>query len=147
MNGACRGSWRSFAFREADTCRAVPSQAVDMPEHSSARYAARHTLWAMQAPGLCLAHHAEPQTVSVLSVDAWSDGMGGWQWNSWRCVGAIPRAWLRLSTRRLLRLLREEDFLGLGSVGRVLVEDDGYNVCIQERSGCTVLALAYGDRQ
>lgn len=123
---ACRGSWRWYGT--ADTCRAEVEVTA-------------------QAAQLCLAHHAEPQTVTVLSVDAWSDGMGGWSWNNWRCVGEIPHAWLRLAPRRLLRLLRSEGYLGPGSVGRARVEDDGYNVCIQERSGRTVIALAYGARQ
>lgn len=131
MNRACRGSAR--AFRAADTC----------PAPTCAAAYRRAGL----APQLCLAHHEEPQTVSVLSVDTWSDGYGGWTWNNWRCVGEIPRFWLSLSTRRLLRLLRTEGCLGLGSVGRVMVDDDGYNLCIQERNGRTLYALAYGERQ
>lgn len=101
----------------------------------------------LSAPVGCLAYHAEPQTVDVLSVDAWADGLGGWTWNAWHRVGEVPRAWLSLSKRRLLRLLRSEGYLSAYSAGRVMVDDDGFNFCIQERNGRTVFALAYGERQ
>lgn len=82
--------------------------------------------------------------VDVLSVDAWRDGHD-WTWNNWYKAGTVPAAWLRLSTRRLLRALREAGYLSSQSAGRVQVEDDGYNLCVQERSGRTLYALAYGD--
>lgn len=85
-----------------------------------------------------------PRTVDVLSVDAWRDGHD-WTWNSWHKVGQMPAAWLDLSKRRLLRVMREEGYLTAYSVGRVQIEDDGYNICVQERNGRTLLALAYGD--
>ncbi len=85
-------------------------------------------------------------TVSVLSVDAWRSACGGWDWNNWHEIG---RAWVTicdLSPRKLLAWARAEGYLGTGSIGRVSVIDDGYNVTICERgNGCPILAIAYGD--
>lgn len=87
-----------------------------------------------------------PHDVSVLSIDAWRDG-DGWSWNSWATVGTFPVAWLALSTRRLLKVMREEGYLTNGSKGRVYVRDDQYNLVITERgTHCPLFAIAYGER-
>lgn len=66
----------------------------------------------------------------VLSIDAWRDDCG-WYWNNQHKVGKLDASAADLSDRRLLRLMREEGFLGAQSAGKVYVErDDAYiTVC------------------
>lgn len=85
--------------------------------------------------------------VSLLSIDAWRDS-GGWQWNNWSKVGAVPVGMADLKPRELLRQLRGMGYLCDYSKGRVRVEDDQYNVVISARgTGQPLLAIAYGEAQ
>lgn len=89
----------------------------------------------------------QPRLVTVLSIDAWRDGEG-WAWNQWHRVGEWPAGWLSLSPRRLLRAMREEGYLGKGSVGRVAIEDDQYNLIVVDRHTREPLfALPYGEHE
>lgn len=82
-------------------------------------------------------------TYRILSVDAWRDG-GGWQWNNWFHVGDIERT-ASFKPRPLLRELRERMYLSPRSVGRVAVEDDGYNIVIKDKNtGEPLFAIEYG---
>lgn len=87
----------------------------------------------------------EPKAeIRVLSIDAWRYD-GGWTWNQWYEIGHVPREALDMSTRKLLRFLRAEGLLGAGSVGRVRVEDDQYNLTVCAiGTGEPLIALEYG---
>lgn len=85
-------------------------------------------------------------TYKLLSIDAWREADGGWNWNNWHTVGHVPTAYADMPARALLRALRTDGYLSAASAGRVAVEDDGYNVVIVRRSdSCPVLAIEYGN--
>lgn len=88
------------------------------------------------------------KTCSVLSVEAWRNADGGWDWNDWRRVGTVPVTVCEFKPRALLAYMRANGFLGPKSAGRCAVEDDGYNVVILARGTREpVFALAYGESQ
>lgn len=88
------------------------------------------------------------KTCSVLSIDAWRNADGGWDWNDWRRVGTVPVAVCDLNPRALLAYMRAEGFLAATSTGRCAVEDDGYNVVIMARGTREpIFAIAYGEVQ
>jgi hypothetical protein len=89
----------------------------------------------------------EPQTVSILSIDAWRDG-GGWQWNNWHKVGACHVSVCDRSPRAILRYMRAEGYITHSSAGRVAIEDDQYNIVVIARGTREPLfAIAYGEVQ
>lgn len=84
------------------------------------------------------------QYVRILSVSAYRE-QGSWTWDSWMEVGSAGKELLELSTRGLLKYLREEGFLSRGSIGQVAVEDDQYNLVVVDRSTRQPLfAVEYG---
>lgn len=84
---------------------------------------------------------------NILSIGAWRYG-GDCTWNQWFILGTCSDDVLSLSTRKLLSYLRRGGFLGPGSIGRVSVDDDGYNVVIRARGTLEpLLAIEYGALQ
>lgn len=83
--------------------------------------------------------------LNILSVDALHDGQG-WSWNAWYKIGTIDKQTFESldTTRKLLKWMRQEGYLSDYSKGRVVVEDDQYNICFQEWNGRTVFAIEYG---
>ena len=80
----------------------------------------------------------------VLSIDAWRESEGGWEWNNWFHVGDIDS--LPESNRAILKLMRDEGFLTEYSKGRVYVDDDQYNIVICDRSNhMPLFAIEYGN--
>lgn len=80
----------------------------------------------------------------LLSIDAWRNGDGdcGWQWNAWYTleedIYIAPDA---ATPRRVFKMLRK-DYLSEQSKGRVRLEDDGYNLVIEDRNtGEPIFAL------
>jgi hypothetical protein len=85
-----------------------------------------------------------PQTVRVLSIDAWRDGPG-WTWNNWYSVASAPLSLCDAKPRAILQWFRESGILSQYSRGRCAIEDDGYNVVIVSRGTREPLfALEYG---
>lgn len=86
--------------------------------------------------------------INILSIDAWREPEGGWTWNAWHRVGAMPVTEFEAiadSPRKLFRRLRDAGMLSEGSKGRVACEDDGYNVVIVNKSTREPLyAIEYG---
>lgn len=85
----------------------------------------------------------------ILSIDAWRDCDGGWQWNNWFHCGDIDKATFERiadNPRALLRWLRDDaGALSDGSKGRVSVEDDGHNVVILAKGTREpLIAIEYG---
>ncbi len=84
------------------------------------------------------------QTLNILSIDAWRCD-GSWEWNTWHKVGTVDRALIDVKPRKLFRVLRDAGYLSAASVGRVAVDDDGYNVVICDRATREPLfAIEYG---
>jgi hypothetical protein len=83
--------------------------------------------------------------LQILRVDCLHDG-NDWSWNNWWKIGAISKDdFEKLDTnRKLLKYMRDNDYLNQSSIRRIKVYDDQYNVCFQDRSGCTILAIEYG---
>ena len=81
----------------------------------------------------------------ILSIDAWRNAEGGWDWNSWQSIGECPLEVTKLGTRAFLKWMRENGILSVNSTGCVRVEDDQYNLVIVERhSGEPLFAIEYG---
>ena len=83
----------------------------------------------------------------LLSVDCLNDGEG-WSWNSWYKLeyGIWLHPDILFSPRKLLKYCRDHlGILSLESKGKVQIDDDGYNVSIQTRNGCTLFAFCYGE--
>ena len=70
----------------------------------------------------------------ILQIDAWRNG-SGWDWNNWFNIGSMERDDFEKldNNRKLLRWLREADILSASSVGKLYVDDDGYNLVICKR--------------
>lgn len=92
------------------------------------------------------------QAMNVLSVDAWSDGAGGWTWNNWHKRGTLTvREFSKLGnttrqqTRATLAWFREHGYLSDASKGTVTLEDDGYNLVVcDRRTREPLIAIEYG---
>lgn len=69
----------------------------------------------------------------VLSIDAWRYDEG-WTWNDMHKIGTLDASAADLSTRRLLRLLRNKGILGLQSTGKVYVDRDEDYITVCARS-------------
>lgn len=85
--------------------------------------------------------------MNILSIDAWSDGDGGWQWNAWHKVGSISKADFESidTDRKTLKWFKDNGFTTSYNSRLASVEDDGYNVCICDRSdGRPLFAIEYG---
>ena len=74
--------------------------------------------------------------MKILSIDAWRGDEGSWDWNNWYTVGNITREQLQglNTTRKLLKWFRDEGYLSPESAGKIRVDEDGYNLCILEKS-------------
>lgn len=87
------------------------------------------------------------KTYRILSVDCWGNARDGFEWNNWYHVGEFPADLIDASPRRILKYLRDENFLSSLSAGRVALYDDQYNLCVTDRSGRTLFAIEYGRKQ
>jgi len=81
----------------------------------------------------------------LLSVDAWRDDCS-WTWNAWYSLEKdIYIADSETTPRKLLSTLRKWGFLTAQSKGRLSIDDDGYNLVIQDKNTLEpILALCYG---
>jgi len=84
---------------------------------------------------------APAPTHRVLSIDAWRDSEGGWDWNQWYDTGDTVNLAGNETTRQLLALLREQGVLTSASAGFVAVEEQDYGDSYQ------VVILARGTRE
>lgn len=71
----------------------------------------------------------------VLSIDAWRDSEGGWDWNnSFRTDLLFPAELVGASTRKVLNWMRGPDGpLAEGSKGKVTVEEDESHIIVYNR--------------
>jgi hypothetical protein len=81
---------------------------------------------------------------NLLSVDAYRDET--WQWNAWYTLEEdIFISEPELTPRKVLAMLRKWGYLTDASKGRLSVEDDGYNIVIQNKDTFEpIMALEYG---
>lgn len=85
--------------------------------------------------------------LNILSIDAWRNCDGGWDWNQWYKVGVIPLdEFESLKTpRSIIKYMRHEGYLSERSKGMIAVEDDQYNMTILQKSNRRPLfAIEYG---
>ncbi len=83
----------------------------------------------------------------LLQVDDWHDGEC-WSWNNWQTIeeGIYLHESILNSSRKLLKFCRDKlQILTDESKGKIQIEDDGYNVNIQLRTGETLFAFCYGE--
>lgn len=87
----------------------------------------------------------EPLELSILSIDAWYDG-DGWTFNQWwKLPVSIPADCIHWSNRKLLKWLRDNGVTGHASAGSLAVDNDQFNLTIQDRSNFQPLyAIEYG---
>ena len=82
------------------------------------------------------------KTMRVLSIDAWSDGDGGWDWNSWSCVGEVP------ADTPTDKMVEAAFVAGIFSGPKLpdgyALRDDQYNMVIEDADGCPIYAFEYG---
>ena len=83
----------------------------------------------------------------LLSVDSLREDFG-WSWNNWQTIeeGIYLHETTLNSPRKLLRFCRDKlEILTNDSKGKIQIEDDGYNVQIQLKTGETLFAFCYGE--
>lgn len=82
----------------------------------------------------------------ILSIDAWREPDGGWQWNAWYDTGErFPRILIDAKPRAILRWMRDNGLLSAASAGRMALDDDGYNiVAVAKGTHEPIFAIEYG---
>jgi len=83
---------------------------------------------------------------TLLSIDAWRSGQGGWDWNNWHRLEEDIYIAPDLSNRALIKFFRDDlNLINDKSKGKVSIEDDDYNIILQIRqTGEPIYALCYG---
>lgn len=84
--------------------------------------------------------------MKILSIEAWGNSRDGYEWNSWHKIGEVSKKEFEIlnTNRKILKFLRNEGYLSDMSKGRVLIDDDQYNIVICDRSRKPLLAIEYG---
>lgn len=85
--------------------------------------------------------------MKILSIDAWGNKKDGYEWNDWYSIGEISKEeFEKLDTnRKLLKYMRNEGFLSDYSKGRIMVDDDDFNIVFRFKSNFKPLyAIEYG---
>lgn len=83
--------------------------------------------------------------MKVLSIDAWKE-CGSYTWNNWFNVGEISKEeFEKLTTdRQLIKWFRDNGYITANSAGKVMINDDQYNICLCDRTGKPLFAIEYG---
>ena len=85
--------------------------------------------------------------MKILSIDAWGNKKDGYEWNEWYTIGEISKEDFEKldSNRKLLKFMRKEGFLSEQSKGKVIIEDDDYNIVFKSKaSDKPYFAIEYG---
>jgi len=78
----------------------------------------------------------------VLSIDAWGNQDGGYEWNNWFNVGSIDVD-LDAKPETILQSMANEGFITNPTLGDV--DDDGYNMVIVDKvTREPIFAIEYG---
>lgn len=84
--------------------------------------------------------------MNILSIDAWSNGDDGWDWNAWYKVGTLAK-------QEFERIKKEEGFISFFIMNEYIIgkpylfdlNDDGYNIVILNKETHEPLfAIEYG---
>jgi hypothetical protein len=79
----------------------------------------------------------------ILSIDCWGNAKEGFVWNNWFATGEYLPADLIDKPRAILAYLRSVGLLTNESKGKIHLDDDQLNVCVQSRDGRTLYAIEY----
>lgn len=85
--------------------------------------------------------------MKILSIDAWGNNEGGYEWNNWFKVGTISKEDFEKldSNRKLIKYMRDEGFLSDCSKGKISIEDDQYNIVFCNKNNKRpIFAIEYG---
>lgn len=71
----------------------------------------------------------------ILSIEAWRYD-DGWNWNSWQTLdfGLVEFADKDMTARKVLKWARDENLLSDRSKGKCCLENDGYQITINNRN-------------
>lgn len=88
----------------------------------------------------------EQEHLRILSIDAGKE-QNSWIWNNWYKVGTISKQeFEKLNTNiKLCRYMRDQDYLSKHSKGKIMIDDDQYNIVFCERNGKPLFAIEYGN--
>jgi hypothetical protein len=82
------------------------------------------------------------KTYKVLSIDAWGNPDGGYEWNQWFNAGEIKLASIE-DDDMILRELQDQGFITDASKGDI--EDDQYNLVVVDKvTREPIFAIEYG---
>ena len=85
--------------------------------------------------------------MKVLSIDAWGNKEGGYEWNNWFTVGEISKEeFEKLKTDKDFRLWFKRNGYTTNAIARQsFVDDDLYNIVIgYKKTGRPLFAIEYG---
>lgn len=85
--------------------------------------------------------------MKVLSIDAWGNEEGGYEWNNWFTVGEISKEEFEsLDTdKRVANWFFVNGYTTNADMRQITIEDDQYNIVIKEKkSGLPLFAIEYG---
>lgn len=86
--------------------------------------------------------------VTILSIDAWGNQDDGYDWNNWYKVGSVAVEICDKPHAEILQYLFEEGLITLRGMKECEIEDDQYNLVIQDKNtGEPLFAIAYGELQ
>lgn len=96
----------------------------------------------MYAPEAMALIAENPAAVSVLSIDAWRNCDGGWDWNNWYKVGSIDPAVCDMPARQLRRYRRNGYPVSILARGQEweIGEPEG---CMMVPDDCGTLAIRH----
>lgn len=85
--------------------------------------------------------------VSVLSIDAWADGEGGWTWNNWFKVGTVALSEITdLDDQALREWFHSNGYTTTADPTLCEIDDDQYNIVICDAPNhMPLFAIAYGE--
>ena len=85
--------------------------------------------------------------MKVLSIDAWAESEGGWNWNQWYHVGDISKEEFEaLKTDKAIAVwFHENGYTATADMRRITIDDDQYNVVVcEKKGGMPLFAIEYG---
>ena len=85
--------------------------------------------------------------MKVLSIDAWGNEDGTWEWNNWHTVGNITKDdFESLKTDKDYRhWLKRNGYINTTNARKCTIEDDQYNIVICDAKDMRpIFAIEYG---
>lgn len=79
--------------------------------------------------------------MKVLSIDAWGNPEDGFAWNNWFHIGDVDDS---TTNENVVSVLIEKGILTELARTEAVVDDDGYNYVIQDKTGLPLFAVEHG---